>query len=135
MNTTIAKAGAVYFGIVFAAGFVLGTIRELWVIPRFGVVLAELLEMPFMLIVIVLAARWTVLHLRIQPLIGERLAVGIFALVLLLLAELTLVLGLRQLTLSEYIATREPVSGTVYLVMLGIFALMPLCVRKRVGSG
>lgn len=29
----ILKTGAVYFGIVFAVGFVLGMIRTLWVVP------------------------------------------------------------------------------------------------------
>ena len=47
-----------YFLIVFGAGFLLGTIRVLLLLPVLGERAAELLEMPFMLIVIVLAARW-----------------------------------------------------------------------------
>jgi hypothetical protein len=39
---TILKAGALYFAVVFAAGFVLGTIRTLWVVPSFGARGAEL---------------------------------------------------------------------------------------------
>ena len=128
------KAGATYFGLVFGAGFVFGTIRELWAVPRFGPMTAELIETPFMLVVIVLAASWTVFRFSIEPLVGPRLVTGVIALGLLLIAELTLVLGLRQLTLLEYIETRDPISGTVYLVMLGVYALMPLLVHRRTGE-
>jgi len=33
----ILKAAALYFGLVFGTGFVLETIRVLWVVPRIGV--------------------------------------------------------------------------------------------------
>jgi type IV secretory pathway TrbD component len=49
----------------------------------------------------------------------------------LLVAEFTLVLWLRGLTIDEYLATRDPVAGTVYIVMLGVFAIMPLLVARR----
>jgi hypothetical protein len=45
----VLKAGAVYFAVMFAVGFVQGTIRTLWVVPRFGARTAELMEMPVML--------------------------------------------------------------------------------------
>ena len=32
----ILKAGALYFALVFGAGFVLGTVRTLWILPSFG---------------------------------------------------------------------------------------------------
>jgi type IV secretory pathway TrbD component len=54
---------------------------------------------------------------------------GCISLVLMLVAELGLVLWLRGLSIKEYLATRDPVSGTVYYVMLGVFAVMPLLVR------
>ena len=47
------KAGAVYFGLVFVTGFVLGTIRTLWVVPHLETRTAELLEAPLMLVVII----------------------------------------------------------------------------------
>ncbi len=45
----ILKAGVLYFALVFGAAFVLGTIRTLWVAPRFGTRRAELMETPIML--------------------------------------------------------------------------------------
>lgn len=51
------KAGALYYALVFGAGFVLGPIRVLWVVPRSGERTAELMETPIMLVVTILAAR------------------------------------------------------------------------------
>ena len=53
------KAGVLYFALVFGAGFVLGTIRTPWVVRRVGTRTAELMEMPIMLGVTIVAARWT----------------------------------------------------------------------------
>ena len=54
----ILKAGVLYFALVFGAGFVLGTIRVLWLVPSLGARTAELIETPIMLVVTILAARW-----------------------------------------------------------------------------
>jgi hypothetical protein len=126
-----AKAGALYFGIVFGVGFVLGPIRIFWAVPRYGERMAELMEMPFMFVAIVLAARWTVRRCRVPSSAPPLVAVGVTALCLLLTAEVGLVLGLRGLSVSEYVASRDPVSGGVYVVMLGLFATMPLLVGRR----
>jgi len=53
----ILKVGALYFAAVFAVGFVLGAIRTLWVEPELGTRVAELIEAPMMLLVVVFAAR------------------------------------------------------------------------------
>ena len=127
----MAKAGLLYFALVFGTGFLLGPIRLLWLVPRFGTRIAELMEMPVMLVVIVLAARWTVRHLAVPSTPRSRLGMGGIALVLLLLAELTLVLWLQGLSIREYLASRDPVSGTVYSVLLGVFAVMPLLVARK----
>lgn len=42
------KAVTVYFARVFATGFVLGSIRVPFLVPRLGVRYAELIEMPIM---------------------------------------------------------------------------------------
>jgi hypothetical protein len=127
----MAKAGLLYFALVFGTGFLLGPIRLLWLVPRFGTRIAELMEMPVMLVVIVLAARWTVRRLAVPSTPRSRLGMGGIALVLLLLAELTLVLWLQGLSIREYLASRDPVSGTVYSVLLGVFAVMPLLVARK----
>ncbi len=125
------KAGAPYFVLVFGAGFVLGPIRILWVAPRFGERTAELMEAPIMLVVIVLAARWIARRLAVPPTPPRPLGVGFVALGLLLLVEFPVVLWLRGLTVGEYFARRDPVAGTVYMVMLGVFAVMPLLVARK----
>ncbi len=118
------KAATIYFAIVFGTGFVLGTIRILVAVPRLGERVSELIETPFMLIAISFAAlvvkRFCVGRLLIA------LGIGMLALVLLLSAEVAFVMRLRGLSIPEYIESRDPVSGTVYLVMLGVFAGMPL---------
>jgi type IV secretory pathway TrbD component len=55
---------------------------------------------------------------------------GFVALGLMLIAEFGLVLSLRGLSIKEYLATRDPVSGTVYYLLLVVFAIMPLLVGK-----
>jgi hypothetical protein len=62
---------------------------------------------------------------------GASLALGLIALVLLLAAEMLLVVVWQQQTLRESIADRDPVSGSVYLVMLVVFAAMPLIQHSR----
>jgi type IV secretory pathway TrbD component len=125
------KAGALYFVLVFGTGFVFGAIRTLWIVPRLGARMAELMETPFMLAVTILAAGWTVRGLAIPSVASTRLGMGLVGLGLMLVAEFGLVLWLRGLSIKEYLAARDPVSGTVYYVMLGVFAIMPLFVARR----
>jgi hypothetical protein len=127
------KAGVLYFSLVFAAGFVLGTVRTLWLVPRVGVRTAELMEAPIMLGVSILAARWVVRQASIPPLWPRRLAIGCTALGLMLLVEFTVVLWVRGMTIRGYFESRDPVSGTVYFLTLGAFAVIPMFVG-RVGA-
>jgi len=125
---SVLGAGAAYFGVVFFAGFVLGTIRVLALVPVVGERYAELLEMPLMLTVVFVAAR----RMRVSRLgrLSERLMAGLFALALLLAAEFSLVLWMRGLTIGEYWESRDPVSGGAYLISLLVFGVAP----ARVGG-
>jgi hypothetical protein len=122
----VLRAGVIYFAVVFGVGFVLGTIRTLWVVPRFGTRKAELMEAPIMLVVTIVAAQWVVRNLAVPFRPSNRLGMGCVALGLLLVAEFTLVPSVRRLSVKEYLGGRDPLSGTVYYLMLGLFALMPL---------
>ena len=124
-------AAGIYFALVFGAGFVLGPIRILWAVPRLGVRLAELIEAPIMLVVVVVAARWVVGRYAEDFTVRRRLALGAVALALMLFAEFALVTWLWGQSILDYLAGRDPVSGSVYYVLLGIFAVMPALVRRR----
>lgn len=86
-SSSWAKPALVYFALVFGAGFALGLVRVPLLVPRLGERYAELLEMPFMLVAIVLAARFAVRRYPLARTTASSLAVGAAALALLLLAE------------------------------------------------
>jgi hypothetical protein len=119
------KPAVLYFAIVLGTGFVLGSIRVPFLVPRFGERYAELLEMPIMFVVIVVAARYVVQRFDLPVNLSVRLQVGFAALAMSVLAELLLAAALQGNSVAQYIASRDPVSGSVYLGILLLFALMP----------
>jgi hypothetical protein len=125
------RAGAIYFALVFAAGFSLGVLRVLFVVPLVGARIAELAETPIMLLAVYLAARWVCRRLALPYVAVQRLAIGLIALSLLLLFEFTLVLRLRGMTIEDYVADFDPVAGGVYWAAQALFAAMPLLVARR----
>jgi hypothetical protein len=131
LRLRVLKAGLAYYALVFGAGFLLGPIRLFLLVPRVGVRTAELLELPVMLVICWLAARWVTARCQLPETIAPRLGMGLTALALLLLSEFSLVLWLRGLTFEQYLATRDPVSGNAYYLALGVMALLPLMVNRR----
>jgi len=125
------KAGVLYFVVVFGCGFVLGIIRTLWIVPHIGTRFAELMEAPIMLAVTIVAARWIVRHSAMPAAPRNRLGMGVIALGLMVSTEFSLVLWLRGVTIRDYLAHRDPVSGTVYYLLLALFALMPFLLTLR----
>jgi len=128
------KAAVAYFALVLGTGFVLGTIRVPFLVPRLGERYAELLEMPIMFVVIVLAARYVVRRFKLPPSPSVRLLVGFAALAMSVLAELLLAAALQDLSVGQYLASRDPVSGSVYLFVLLLFALMPYILARFRGA-
>jgi hypothetical protein len=118
------RAAALYFLQVFGTGFALAFIRIPFLVPHFGARTAELMEMPVMLAVIA----WASHHLaRRHPEFGRgaRLAAGVTAFCLLVGAELGVAWALGARSPADYVASRDPVSGSVYLASLVFFAVAP----------
>lgn len=128
------RCAAAYFALVFAAGFLLGSMRVPLLVPRIGERFAELAEMPLMLVAIFLAAGHVVRRYGDRVASRDWLVAGVLALALMLIAELLLAVVLAGRGVGEYIAGRDPVSGSVYLVMLLVFAVMPWLRRGLGGS-
>jgi hypothetical protein len=131
MKWNVIRYGFTYFALVFAAGFVLGTIRVLLVEPRIGARYAELIEIPVMLIVIYQTAKFVVSRMPDAKSGISYFVTGAVALALLLLFEIALVLGLQGMTLGQYLESRDEISFSVYLASLIIFMIMPWLVRAR----
>jgi hypothetical protein len=132
------KAGVIYFLIVFAVGWILGPIRELWAVPRFGRMTAMLLEAVIMLIAMIVAARWVIRRFGVHQTFGSTISTGLVALGILVPAELTGVVWVRGLSLREYLASFATAPGLVSLLMFVLFAAMPTIVmrtgRSRIGE-
>ena len=105
------RAGLSYFALVFCAGFLLGAIRVSLLVPRIGERMAELMEMPVMFAVILVSARFVIRRFALPATAPVRLATGLFALGLMLAAELLLAAFLQGRSLGEYVASRDPVSA------------------------
>ena len=124
MSKTI-RAALVYFAIVLGTGFVLGVFRVPILVPRIGERWAELAEMPIMAAVIFFAAGYILRRFPEIALPGQSLVAGFLALAFSVTAELGLAVALQDKTLAEFISSRDKVSGSVYIALLLVFAIMP----------
>lgn len=132
MNVVRAAVG--YWGIVFALGFVLGTIRTLWLAPMVGLLPATALELPIMLGVSWWAAAWLMRRFGIGT-SSAALAMGTLAFGLLVLAECALAVGLVEQTPAEWLADLSQSHALLGLAGQVLFALMPwLIARKGVSA-
>ncbi len=121
-------AGAAWFGVMFALGFLLGPIRMLALEPRIGPIGAILVEaVPMLLAMVFLAPRAARLF-GVPPTVPARLGMGFVGLVLLIAAEsLADALLLGQMLWAERLRTTE---GLIGLCLMLAFALMPLLRRR-----
>jgi hypothetical protein len=114
-----------YFACLFAVGFALGLIRVPLLVPRLGERMAELLEAPVMIAAIVsIAAKLVHAAQRAGEPVRYAQA-GVLALLWLLMVEFSVVLGLRGLSLADYVAARDVIAGSVYGALLLVFAAAP----------
>lgn len=130
----ILRVAFIYFLLVFGAGFALAFIRIPFLVPAFGTRVAELLEIPVMLAVIVLCSRKLACR---NPELGRsgRLVAGLVALAMLVAAELAVAYTLGARSPGDYIASRDPVSGSVYLASLLFYGIALALWRPRSAAG
>lgn len=127
------RAGALAFAAVFAAGFVLGALRVVLLVPRLGEVGAVLIELPLMLAIAWVAVSRTVAALAVPPRVAARAAMGAVALGLLLAAEVALGVALTGRGAAEVVAGMAAPAGLIGLAGQAAFGLMPLWLLLRSG--
>jgi hypothetical protein len=120
-------AGFLYFLVVFAIGFLLGTLRTVAVESGLGVgrLLAVVIELPIML-----GASWLVAGLLMRRLavgVGllPRIVMGGSAFVLLMGAEAAISVGLLGRTVAQHVALYGEASHALGLLGQICFALIP----------
>ena len=128
------KAGVIYFLLVFALGWILGPIREVWAVPHFGRLTAMLLEAAIMLLAMIVVARWVIRRFEVPQTLATTIPMGLIAIGLLFPAEIAGVLWGRGLSLHEYLASFVTSPGVICLLMFLLFAAMPTLVML-VGRG
>lgn len=119
-------AGALYFVVMFALGFVLGTLRVLVVAPRLGDWGATLIELPIMLTLSWFACRWLVGRFAVPGRVAPRLAMGATAFMLLMVAEILLGTSLLGRTLTQQVQAMTGGVGLLGLLGQFAFAAFPL---------
>jgi hypothetical protein len=100
-------------------------IRVPFLVPRLGVRYAELIEMPVILVVIFLAARWIARSWIREFSKTEALFVGFASLAMMLTSEIGLGMALSGRGPVEVLLGKDPVSGSVYYLSLLVFAVLP----------
>jgi hypothetical protein len=124
----IITSSLLYFTLVFFSGFALGCIRVPFLQPLVGDRVAQLLEMPIMMLAITKSAKLVVRRLHPQPPKSHLFLIGMIAVTLMLAAEAVgsvYIAGKDWNGLAYWVADRDAVAGPIYFAMLGVFAVMP----------
>jgi hypothetical protein len=127
--TAALRAGAAYFALVFALGFMLGTARVLALAPALGETLATVIELPVMLAASWIACGWCVRHWHVPGARPLRAAMGVFAFALLMAAEASLSILLVGRTLAEHLARYAETGPALGLAAQLAFAAFPVLRR------
>jgi hypothetical protein len=121
-------AGTIYFLVVFAVAFVLGTVRTLVLLPRFGTLISTMAEAPVMLAIGYWTCRWVLGRWPVKT--GRWLMVSTF-LTMLALFEWQLGIRLFGLTAAQQWANLTTPAGLVGLTAQILVALFPLMLVRQ----
>jgi hypothetical protein len=124
-------AGAAYFSLVFAAGFVLGTLRMLLLVPAIGETAAVVLELPLMLALSWIACAFVTGRLLVPVRLLPRLIMGCTAFALLMLAEYGVSALLIGRTLAAHLESYREIQALLGLSGQIVFAAIPALQARR----
>ena len=122
-----------YAGVVFAFGFVMGTIRALFVAPAIGEIYAVMLEIPVMLAVSWLSCLFVIRRFNVGTALAGRLTMGILAFCLLMMAEASLSMIAFGVTFGQHLeAYRTPAAmlGLGAQIVFGALPVIQLAFRS-----
>ena len=122
-------AGLTFFGVVLASGVALGVVRELLLAPAIGPRVAELVEYPVMLAIVVLAGRWRARAHRLAAR-GARLAAGGLAAACMLATEQVMIVVVRDVSPATFYAGRPWWLTAMFLGAMGVMAVAPLAAGR-----
>lgn len=128
------RAGFLYFALVFAAGFALGTLRAFLLSPVLGETFAVLLELPAILIISWIASRDTISRLGVPREVPTGAAMGAVAFALLIVADALVDKALVGRGLAEHFRAYEFAPGQLGLGAQILFALFPTLQMLWAGS-
>ena len=129
MKRALTSASA-YVLTLFALGFVLGTIRVLFVVPHIGELAATIAEVPVMLTAAYFTCRWAIRRWQVPSTIAIRLAMVLWFLALLFVFETLLGATLFGRSVAEQWTALGSPAGLVGISTQIIAALLPLFVSK-----
>jgi hypothetical protein len=104
----------------------LGSVRVSLVEARFGKSFATVLEAPLMIIAITLAARSVTAWFELAGCKVALLLLGVLEFLLAAIADFCVGLFLKELSFGEQVLSLPTPAGFIYLLLLALFAAMPL---------
>lgn len=122
--TRMIPAAIAFFALVFGAGFALGTIRVVLLQPYFGASASQLAELPFMIVISYLAARF--ITRRMGPATRDQwLLIGLLAFLFLMTAEFVMGMLIFRTPLGAMLADLLTFTGALSLVAQSLIILFP----------
>ena len=118
-------AGLAYFAMVFPIAFAFGIFRTLVLAPAIGKMAAVMTELPFLLAVSWIAARWLTGRFDVTASLAARLIMGGMAFAVLMVAEAALAVFVFGQTFMQYLETFQGAAAHVGLAGQIAFAMLP----------
>jgi hypothetical protein len=122
----LVRAAFLYFIVVFAIAFVLGTIRVLVVVPKVGELVGVLIEVPILLTAAWIVSLRVIARTHVPHKFGPRLIVSGCAFLFLVSAEFGLSTWLFGNSPAAFFASFRTLHGAIGLAGQVTFAMLPI---------